>query len=110
MTRVFYDHLVLIQDVILELDVHDLDLEEREELLDLIDQTIHHSMLDLILTHLPSDRHSEFITKFQTAPYDLALLDYLKVYVPDIDVKITTHAQKIKNDLRSEIHKARRKG
>ena len=107
--RVFYDHLVLIQEVIVELDQHDLDLEEREELIELIDQTVHHSRLDLILSSLPQNKHREFISKFQAAPYDMALLEYLRVDTPDIETRIKNHAGKLKSDLRSEIHKSRRK-
>ena len=107
MSKVFYDHLIFIEEITSELD--SADPEEREELVDLIDQTLHHHVLDLILTHLPQEQHQDFVTRLHTAPHDVTIIDYLKIHIPDIESKITTHAAKIKKHLLSDIRKSKKR-
>ncbi|KKU95176.1 MAG: hypothetical protein UY27_C0025G0008 [Candidatus Gottesmanbacteria bacterium GW2011_GWA1_48_13] len=56
MAQLFYDHLIVIEEITAVLDEHTLTKEERAELLRLIDQTLHHEILDTIFTHLPKER------------------------------------------------------
>lgn len=110
MSKIFYDHLVLREEITAELDLHSLELEEREELLQLIDETLHHTTLNVILNHLPKEHHREFITKFHAAPYDEKLLDYLQKHVSvDIKSEIAAQAAKIKKEILAEIKKSRKK-
>lgn len=110
MAKVFYDHLVLIEEITAELDAYSLPKEERAELLQLIDENIHHRVLDTILQHLPPQKHEHFLTKFHRSPHDQKLLEYLKQEInADIEEKIKEEAKKIKSDLLSEIKRARRK-
>ena len=108
MNRKFYDNLIIRQDLIAELDLHALDPEECDELIEIIDQTFHHHILDLILTHLPRERHEEFLIQFYSAPHNPELLNYLKSHVSDIEDKITTHASQIKSEILSDIRKSKK--
>lgn len=110
MSKIFYDHLVVRQDVISQLDAYAMDAEEKEELVKLIDEHLHHQILNVILNHLPKDKHERFITHLTRAPHDPALLDYLKTHIAiDIETEIKSHAAKVKADLLSEIHKSKTK-
>ena len=90
----FFDHLILIDEVTSALDAYDLPSQERAELVDLIHQTTHHHILNVILNHLPKHHHENFLTKFQAAPHDPELLAFLK--------------KEIKADIESEIKKSRK--
>ena len=108
--KLFYDHLVLKEDLIVELEKHKLAVEEREELVALVDENLHHHVLDTILTHLPKEKHQDFLKKFHNAPHDEKLLEYLKTEtVVDIEEEIKTRARKTKAELLAEIKRARRK-
>lgn len=107
--KLFYDHLVLKEEVIVELDKHKLSIEEREELVLLIDENLHHHVLDTILTHLPAEKHQDFLKKFHSAPHDKKLLEYLKIETQvDIEEKIRSRSKKVKGELLSEINRARK--
>ena len=106
MSKIFYDHLTLHEEITAKLDIQHLDPQEREELVDLIDQTLHHHVLDLILTHLPREHHADFVSRLHAAPHDLSLLDYLKTHIPDIEAKISSHAAKVKKEILSDIKKS----
>ncbi len=110
MTKIFYDHLINIEEVIIELDQNDISIEERSEFISIIDETLHHHILDTILSNLPFEHHENFLTKFHKAPHDPDLIIYLKqVSGPDIEEKIKTKANEVKKEIISEIKKSKKK-
>ena len=105
----FYDHLILIDEVIFALDAYDLPKLERAELVGLIHQTTHHHILNVILNHLPKHHHENFLTKFQATPHDPELLAFLKREIKaDIESEIKIQAARIKKEILTEITKSRR--
>lgn len=102
MSRIFYDHLVILEEIEVELDRIDMDREERAEVESLIDQIIHHRVLDRILTHLPRHHHADFLTRFHRAPYDPKLLDWLE---ERIDQSVQEHIKDEVASLKAEILK-----
>lgn len=78
MSKVFYDHLIVLEEV----DKHIKDSvetsEQREELWQIVDEIVHHRVLGCVLDHLPGEHHEEFLGKFHQAPHDESLLSYLR--------------------------------
>jgi len=110
MTSKFYDHLIIKEELTAELDVHNLDAEEKAELITLIDEIFHHHTFNLILSHLPEKHHSEFIAKYHKSPHDKDLLVYLKDKVTvNLETEISTLAKKIKKELLEDVRKSRAK-
>lgn len=104
MAKIFYDHLIIIEEVIAVLDEHTIPIDKRAEFLKLIDQTLHHEILDVILTHLPQDIHEMFLTQFHRAPHDPALMNLLKEHIKiDIEKAILTRANTTKKKLLASI-------
>jgi hypothetical protein len=109
MSKIFYDDLVIREEITLELDNYQLSKEERDDLLNIIDETLHHHILNLILNHLPKTKHQEFVSRLHARPGDSGLLDFLKTHAgSNIEEDIKSHAAKIKKDILSEIHKAKK--
>ncbi len=109
MAKIFYDHLVVLEDIIVELDKYEIEAVEREELIQLADETLHHRILDVILTKLPKEKHQEFLIKFHQAPHDRGLLEYLKSEIADIEKLISEEAAKTKKELLAEIKHSEKK-
>jgi len=110
MTRVFYDHLIKIEEVVSELDSYEITIEEREEFIALIDETLNNQTLEEILNTLPLKFHNEFLSLLHKGPHRQELLEYLKEKAsPDIEKKISKHAQKTKKEILKEIKKSRKK-
>lgn len=101
MTSIFYSY----EEITAELDVPNL--EERRELVKIIDETFRHHALDSILTHLPHEHHETFMSRFHFEPHDHNLLNYLKNHIPDIESKLLNHLSKIKKDILSDIKKSK---
>jgi hypothetical protein len=109
MTKIFYDHLTIIEEVTAELDLYKLSADEREEIIRIIDETMHHRVLDLILTHLPKEKHRTFLEGFHKDPADQKHLDYLRREISaEIDQKIAAEAKKVKQEILAEIKRARK--
>lgn len=79
MSKVFYDHLIILEDVDKEIKKSAKTREEREELWGLVDEMVHHRALDTVLDRLPKEDHEEFLDYFHKKPNDEKfLIDYLK--------------------------------
>ncbi len=109
MAKIFYDHLILHEEITAELDVYAVSKTEREELIDLIDQAIHNQVLSLILKHLPHDKHEKFLLDLYHKPHDPALLESLKKDIDALEDKIQAEALKIKKDILAEIKRSQKK-
>lgn len=110
MSKIFYDHLINIEEVIIELNQNEISVEERSEFISMIDETLHHHVLDTILSNLPFEHHEDFLTKFHKAPHDPDLLIYLsQVSGVDMEEKIKSKANAIKKEILSEIKKSKKK-
>ena len=106
MSKLFYDHLIVIEEVVAVLDEHKLSAKERAQILKLIDETLEHEILDAIFSYLPGEVHEEFLTKFHAAPHDPGLMQYLKDHaVVNIELAILDRVNKTKMKLLREIKK-----
>lgn len=106
MAKIFYDHLTITEEVTVELDHYQIDKEEKEEIIQLIDENIHHRVLDVILQKLPKEKHEEFLRQFTLSPEDNKLLDYLRQEIADIEELIIAEANTVKKELLAEIKRS----
>ena len=107
MSHLFYDHVIVIEDLEEVVKSHE-EPEEREELHRLVDEMIHHRVLGCILDQLPRRHHEEFLEKFHASPYDDSLINYLQEKTPkevDIEKKIREEVAKLKKELLAELKK-----
>ena len=104
MTNIFYDHLIAFDKIIVILDKHGLTLEEHQEILSIVDQHIHHEVINIILAHLPKDKHAVFLEKFHFDPTNHDLLTYLKTEIDNnFEEKLKKHIDFVLEDVIKEI-------
>lgn len=104
MAKVFYDHLISIEELLIELDKYQLSHDEKVDLISSADTTIHYRVLDIILTHLPKDKHQEFLKGFQAAPHDKKHLQFLKAHKESIESELLKAIKAVKKQILSELH------
>ncbi|MBI2405554.1 hypothetical protein HYV21_00665 [Candidatus Microgenomates bacterium] len=108
MSKLFYDHLIIFEEVEEAIRNEELEPEEREELHQLIDEMLHHRVLGCILDHLPREHHEEFLERFHETPYDEGLIVYLQEKTLkdlDIEEKIKEAVEQLKQELLLELKK-----
>lgn len=104
--KLFYDHLVIIEEIVAVLDEHKMKANEKEKMLALIDRTLEHEILDVIFTYLPRGRHEEFLKMFHAAPHDPKLLTYLSDHsTVNMELAILDRANKTKRRLLKLVKK-----
>jgi len=100
MSKLFYDHLIVIEEINNTLVALELPEEDYNETLSIIDETVHHHVLDVILTHLPNEHHETFLEQLASAPHDKSILIFLNEKSPvDIEEEIAKTIDKLKEEL-----------
>lgn len=103
MSKVFYDHLIVLEDLEEVIKTKAKTTEEREELWALVDELIHHRVVGCILDRLPPEHHHEFLDKFAKAPHDDGILGFLKERVEDIEEAIVGVVKKLGEEIKEEL-------
>jgi len=78
MSKIFYDHLILIEELFEEIDQVEGTEMDKAELKKILDDIVHHRILSKILELLPEVHHVDFLERFHAAPFALDHLEYLE--------------------------------
>ncbi len=106
MSKLFYDHLIVIEEIVAVLGEHKVSAKDKAKILELMDATLQHEILDVIFSYLPREKHEEFLKKFHGAPHDPTLMQYLKGNCTvNIELAILDRANKTKAKLLKEVGK-----
>ncbi len=104
-TTLFYSHLINLKDLIRQLQSFGLRPEEHDEIIEIVEDTLHHRILIAILDILPEEHHEVFIARFTKTPHDRELLKFLRENaVSDPEVKIMSEAEIAKREFLFDIH------
>ena len=85
MSKIFYDHLVVLADLEYKMTTLSFKPGEKEKVQHLIEETVHYRVMTKILDHLPKKHHNEFLNLFYEAPHHPKLLEFLKSKVENIE-------------------------
>jgi hypothetical protein len=104
MSKIFYDHLITLEEIEIHIKESVETYEERRELWQIVDEIVHHRVLGCILDHLPHNHHQEFLQKFHSCPYDEGLLDYLRERIKkDVEEIIRKETENLASEILKEI-------
>jgi hypothetical protein len=79
MSKLFFDHLVVFEEIEGKIKKTASSKEEREELWGLVDEVTTHKVLEKILDRLPRAHHEEFLELFHKCPHDeIVIFGYLR--------------------------------
>lgn len=69
MSKLFFDHLLVLDDIEVVIKKNATSVEEREEWYALVDETITAKVLEKVLGKLPEEYHPDLLNKFAEYPY-----------------------------------------
>lgn len=98
----FYSHLVEIDTLHLALDSLDLDDHEREEVKELLEKNLYHTILDAVLSELSAEDKKLFLSLLAEDDHEKTW-SLLNKKVTNIEDKIKNAAESIKKDLHDDI-------
>lgn len=104
--KYFYSHLIEIESVITELDKLDLSQEQKVHLTDLIDSSLHHTILDAILSELPETDKRAFLNHLKEEDRE-KIWKFLNEKIENIEDKIKKSAEDLKREIQKDLKKAK---
>ncbi len=102
----FYTRLIEIESVTSELDKLDLTEEQRLHLAALLDSSLHHTILDAILSQLSDQDKKVFLTSLNENDH-VKIWRFLNEKVDNIEDKIKKAAEDLKIEMRKDLKKAK---
>lgn len=96
----FYSHLIEVESLVIELDRLDLTDDQKTHLATLVDSSLHHAILDAILSQLTDVDKRVFISHLNEGNHD-KIWKFLNEKVDRVEDKI----KKASDDLKKELHK-----
>lgn len=103
----FYSYLVEIESIILELDKLNLTDEQRHHLASLVDSSIHHTIMDAILSELSDQDKRVFVQHFKEDNHE-KIWKFLNEKVTGVEEKIRKAADDLKEELHKDLKEAKR--
>ena len=101
----FYSHLVGIESINFKLDEMDLSDEEKLHLAQLVDSSLHHRVLDAILSQLSDSDKRAFINYLKEDDHD-KIWKFLNEKIDEVENKIKKAAEDLTGELHEDIRKA----
>ena len=103
----FYSHLIEIESIVIELDKMDLTTEQKIHLTGLIDSSLHHTVLDAVLSQLSDTDKKVFLNHLKEDDHN-KIWQFLNGKVDNIEGKIKKAADSLKTELHKDIKQAKR--
>jgi uncharacterized protein YPO0396 len=105
--KFFYQKYIVVENLITELHSLDLSDGEKHHLASLADSSLHHAILDEILSNLNENDKKQFLHELNKNPENEKLMEFLKERVDNIEDKIKTVSDQIVKEMHKDIKEAK---
>lgn len=106
--KYFYSHLIETDSLVVALSELDITEEEKTHLLGIIESSLHHAILDAILSEL-SEKDKELFLKQLSKDDNEKIWDFLSSKIDGIEEKIKKTAENLKEELHKDIAETKEK-
>lgn len=106
MKKSFYNHLVEIDSLTIELDKIEISQDEKHHLVLLIESNIHQTVLDVVLSELQGNDKKIFLHHLSSGNHD-KVWTHLKEKIEDVENKIKKAADGLIKELHEDIKKVK---
>jgi hypothetical protein len=103
----FYSHIIETSSVSLALGEMDLTQEERKHLSQLVEENLHHAILDAVLSELSDKDKQKFVELLAENDND-KVWKLLTQRVDHIEDKIKTTAEELKKEIHKDIEDSKK--
>ncbi len=101
----FYSHLIEIDSIIISLDKMGLSKTEKQHLAHLVDTSLHHTILDAVLSQLRDEDKRVFMSHLSDGNHD-KIWKFLNEKVSEVETKIKKAADSLKIELEKDLKEA----
>ena len=104
----FYSNLIEIESIVIELDKMDLSDAQKLHLTSLIDSSLHHTVLDAVLSELSETDKKVFLSRLKEGSHS-KIWQFLNEKVNNIEDKIKKAADDLTKELHEDLRKVKNK-
>lgn len=104
----FYTHLIEIDSVFTVLELLEMNPQERQELMLIVESTIHHVVVETVLSELSEEDKKIFLKHMAQDNHD-EIWVLLNTKVKHPDAKILKAVEKLKHDFHKDMKKVMKK-
>jgi hypothetical protein len=108
MKKHFYNHIITTDVFRVALDNLSLSVEEKEELLSIAEKSIHHTILDVVLTELSGEDKKTFLLHVVAGNHD-RVWQLLAAKMPMAEAKIKAAVAVLVQKMHNDIAEAKEK-
>ncbi len=103
--KVFYSHLLVnYGELVTTVESLEVSRPEKLKAIELINQTIYHEVVDVILENIDERHHERILTRIMAAPEDPGILDLVnQLTADDIEVILKKKITAIHMDLMEDL-------
>ncbi len=105
--KYFYSHIIEIESIYTILDVMDLDHEEKQELIVIIESTVHHTIIDTVLSELSEKDKKIFLHHLSKENHE-DLWKHLKENIEKVEHKINRAVNILLQELHLDVQEAKK--
>ncbi len=105
--KYFYTKYLILEEFLEEFHKLDLSDKERNNLASLVDSSLHHAILDEILSNLKNEDKKLFINLLKQDPSSEKLMEFLKGKVEGIEEKIKKVSSELIKEMHEDVKKAK---
>lgn len=109
MKRNFYNGIIEVESIKIEIHKMELTEDEKKELFSLIDSNIHHTILDLVLSELEEDDKKIFLSNLLKDNHE-DIWKHLRERIENIEGKIIKASEELRDEFYRDIVEAKVKG
>src|SRR3989338_3554551 len=102
MQKHFYSHLIEIDSIRLSLATLDIPVKEKQELILIVESSVHHLVVDTVLSELVEEDKKIFITHLAKEDH-IGLWVFLKQKIHNVEEKIRRAAHQLVSGLHQDI-------
>lgn len=98
----FYNDIVEMETLIIELDTLDISPQQKQHLIKIAEDTLHHTILDLVLSELSEEDKHIFLKNHAENDHD-KIWNHLKEKINNIELKIKATSELLTKELHTDL-------
>lgn len=102
MKKHFYTHLIEIDTIYTELETLPIHKHEKDELVEIVHSTIHHVVIDTVLSELPEEDKKTFLSHVHAEDHT-SIWNLLKEKIDQSESKIQKAVDRLKQEFHQDI-------
>lgn len=103
----FYSHIIEVETIYTILDVMDLENHEKQELIVIVESTVHHTIMDTVLSEL-SEKDKKIFLQHVSKKDHYKVWNHLKENIENVEHKINRAVNLLLQELHIDVEEAKK--